>query len=375
VKAKRAPQHRRLKANPPCNLGEGWNSTLTLIFKALPERIRDILYTHTIKLDTQGNLAHFTPLPSLFTMLDDVEKHGERRRLIPLWLSDISSLNDPLEGQALTQFVTDHSAAATQISAPADADRARIEKILTRAEIDEIAGFCRWLAESRVADNFSTSSGKLRRVFICSFTRQADRLDLWRAYGRDGKGVCLVMKLDRAVRRLSTRSTEMPLYRVHYEDYQKAITWKQLYPVISPIWAAIRKSNSAAARTQEADFANQTLFRLLSNEMEILFHLYKHNQYRSEDEMRFAESYDLRDKHAYAPAGAPLFQRGIRVRNDISRVFSYSDPFLLGDSDSEIIIGPRVPNPDRLIITLEALCNRLWPGRTPRIRKSTVPYR
>jgi hypothetical protein len=157
------------------------------------------------------------------------------------------------------------------------------------------------------------------------------------------------------------------LYYVRYLDEDKATVWKMLANHLRPIYAMAESmglESGSALRTRATVVA----------ECEQIFHLYKHQQYLNEHEMRLIKTYDADDPNCY-PKSTDPFEPGLRSDLEINRVYCYSNPFFLGGRDCKIIIGPRVAQAERLNITLSTYVKKLWGTEAPEVSVSNVPYR
>lgn len=337
-------------------------------------QVDQILRRHRLsKVPEDTHLAHFTSVESLGKILSAYEDHRElsdywpqpKLQPIPLslWRSDVSCLNDPLEGRALFEFVK-------------TASKRRRAKVWGKMMFDDDE----WLGlENTISEVFETPAGEprsrqkpLRRVLIASFTMLAhgeeERLDLWRAYGINAAGVCLSMPLKIAIENLGEAT---PLYRVEYSELAKATTWRMLWNHLSAIRKAARGSLPAEDPKGKIRPEDQSEIKRLC---EKLFHVYKHAQYENEREVRLVHVVDSDEPDRYHKKGV-FFGPGLRTDLSLNRVFSYSPPFFMASPDSRIIIGPRAKEADRLASTLEAYFGMLWGDNAPAVRVSTVPYR
>jgi hypothetical protein len=349
-----------------------FSSEVTDLLSALKEEVSGVLMRHSVStLADAGYLSHFTKQENLIRILQSYSAAPRAKdSFLRLWLSDVSCLNDPLEGKALFQFVDDSS----RSSGPKEWGRKKFSEsdwADLRKMVDWIRGYSADLVatqqDAALASDLANrqKDGVSRRILVCSFTRDMDRLDLWRAYGEDGTGICLSMPLGQAVTRLRSYPDPVSgLFSVRYLNEEKATAWAMLVNHLKPIYANSQTMSSES---------EQALRAVVISECERIFHLYKHEQYRNEHEMRLIKTFDIEEPKSFA--GSDEFAPGVRTSLELNRVYAYSDPFFLGSKDSKVIIGPRVREPARLATTLSTYLKELWGEDAPQVQLSTSPYR
>lgn len=356
----------------------------------LKKRIKEIFFSHARKENSREAIENTESFISHFTTLDGFMKICKSslcksKKKMPeglrLFLSDTTYLNDPFEGDALYEYldsVPDRSAehqrernSIREEFSPLEFHQKQDSYSLNRSEADEILDFLERLGVKGTAAKSNGNTAINERIFVCSFTSRDDYLDLWRAYGNDGNGVCLSMKAGESIKRLENygeppRNPDYQLYRVAYDNAEKARTWLQLLPRIREIVRLVKDD-------QGLDWSNVQA-EILSD-LTMLSHLYKHEQYSSEGEVRLIRKAHIADSNVLFKSKNKKTPEHLHVDVTGNRVFSYSPPFFFGNSvNSRLIIGPKVPDGKRLRVTLSAYLKTLWPKKTPRVELSTVPY-
>lgn len=208
----------------------------------------------------------------------------------------------------------------------------------------------------------SSAGDVLPSVFICSLTKEGDRLDLWRAYGQDGGGYCISFEFDGAQHDNelasrnrdnlrffdnSTRKSDAHrkdntgfrggaapiLYEIQYSD--EAIE-KTLNEIHAPLSAALSVARSIP------DLEDEIEVIIAETILELLF-LYKDEQYSSELEVR-------------AITVSPIGDVGVKMdARSPGRLYVETAPFLF-KTNTRIIVGPKVPARD----VLPAIWNIRW---------------
>jgi len=332
----------------------------------LHEEVKSVFHRHLVQPNRTNDLqlSHFTKQESLIKILHSYEKHRPpdwllKKHYLSLWLSDVSCLNDPLEGKALFDFVEYWSRVGgfKQFGS----------KSFSSSEWEDLRHIAGWLRGDAARVMSSSRDPVVRRILICSFTQDTDRIDLWRAYGADGSGICLSMPAAEAISRLQAYKDRVSaLYHVRYSAEDKATTWTMLNNHLKPL---LELSQQIVLEDDKESLRTKVVA-----ECEQVFHLYKHQQYRNEHEMRLLRTFDLTEPSCFAnPRDG--FGPGLRVDLELNRVYAYSNPFFFGDTDSQIILGPKVHDASRLATTLSTFLEQLWPSHAPGVGLSTAPYR
>lgn len=186
----------------------------------------------------------------------------------------------------------------------------------------------------------------LPSVFICSLTKESDRLDLWRAYGNDGNGFCISFDYDgsstddydvlrnrvnQAIfseaptwQKVDSLGVEPPLlYDVFYEDAEVEYALDLLSGPLKKLQALAQKNNSI-----EGDVR-----RCIAEILLELLYLYKDEQYKNEREVRAVSVF---------PIGSALVSADERTPG---RLYVKTNPFVF-ESTSHIVVGPKIAEKD-----------------------------
>ena len=163
-----------------------------------------------------------------------------------------------------------------------------------------------------------------RGAQIVSFCRELDRLDLWRNYAENGEGVCLVMPLKTAA--LAVDGEPWNFYRVAYDQRSMARAWTLLFKPLTALLAC-------AAEWPVADGADQ-----IQDELSRLFFIFKHEQFRSEREIRLLHK-----------GNDPL-----QCLMDPQRTILPTPKFFMAGKGCKIIVGPRAPDRNKRAAYLDA---------------------
>lgn len=310
---------------------------------------------------TDTSFAHFTDFPTLEKMLPlarDGEPHIASNHLR---LYNVEYLNDPSEGCRLFQYMKQHPKCGNVFNT---------------------------LFETLDKESAISVLHEDLSVYVCSFTLRSDRLDLWRAYGRDGEGVCIVTPvlafegntefhalaehLKEAHRPAGMHETALGsagkqagkdtaqrqtaprvLYRVKYEDDEIRETLEELLAPLEKI------TNQLLALDEQMRSALRKCVIALM--IDILF-LYKNQEYKNEEEARliFAAQIDH-----------PMLELDDRSPG---KLFVRTADFLFEWEDSRIIIGPRVKDKKAVELNLKYRLHK-HDLKSVRVEQSQVPYR
>jgi len=292
---------------------------------------------HAVKdEDAPFGVAHYTDRKAMESMLSSSPK--DKTNVLRLY--NIAYFNDPDEGKRLIDFTEDRLGRPNPLG-----------NFITPSNDPNKSN--PWLDQSS-------------HVYVCSFALVVDRLDLWRAYGKDGHGYCIVTQLSvfrgDAGKPLmggswgdeAGLSTEIPLNKVLYGDGEVKSALKKLAPILDAIESAIPKTHAARASINEIVIA--TVSELL--------YLYKSSEYASEREARVVMALKL------------SAQRLKRDKRETSvRLYTETVPMLFKSSGSKIIIGPKVQDVASAIVDLEHnLACQGWTDNCP-VKHSTIHYK
>jgi hypothetical protein len=213
-------------------------------------------------------------------------------------------------------------------------------------------------------------------VYIGSFTLRGDDLDLWRAYGRDGEGCCIVTPFEafdpELLNETESRhggeivmvsegdkeaSNPVPntLYAIRYEDKDLKKTIGRLEGILRQL-VQKRKLLTTDAEAEQLD----QIVRLV---LSPILYLYKHEQYKSEKEARMLGDFDISANFLTLDARNP------------SRVFVEASDFLFHHNGSRIILGPKVLNGTAIELNLKYRLARNQFIETTKVERSRVSYR
>ncbi|MHB1956695.1 MAG: tetratricopeptide repeat protein, partial [Sulfobacillus sp.] len=320
----------------------------------------EAIKTDHIPKEQNEGVAHFTRFQTLEQMLP--VRSGDSP-MNHLRLYNVEYLNDPHEGCRLFQGMKDSE---------------KYPVIYSR------------LFDKLDKDPFISLLHKDLSIYVCSFTLRSDRLDLWRAYGRDGEGVCIFIPLEVFGRSANfhalgehlkdarkpagisgeshpsantsvmkdgpqntTQSVPRVLYLVRYEDTEIDKTLDRLHPHLNRIAALVTEPHG-----QEAEALRKCTVALLSD---ILF-LYKNQEYKNEQEARLVFA---------ASIGHPMLELDDQAPG---KLFVKTDNFLFKHANSRIIIGPRVREKKAVELNLKFRLTKHG-FSTTKVEQSQIFYR
>jgi len=300
-------------------------------------------------------VAHYTDMKALRSML------SEGKNVLRMY--NIGYVNDPSEGRSLVQY--------------------------SRKKEGEGYVLHRFF-ESDEEENEEAPPV----VYFASFSLKEDSLELWRPYGRDGAGVCLVIParvfsdepgkshvLHRYLaanmipvsagkseeqaeegeepNRQDTRPA-LTLYWVRYEDKDKEEALKALNEPLKKIHEEVEKSGF---QDEARNRIHETVRMILGD----ILYLYKNAKYKSEQEVRLL---------AARPPTARDLKIEENVRDDETRhLYIETRPFLFETDGYRVILGPKMKDRSAARMEIEYLWHKYgFPGRLE-IKSSKVPYR
>jgi hypothetical protein len=215
-------------------------------------------------------------------------------------------------------------------------------------------------------------------VFTVSLTQEADRLDLWRAYGRDGAGYCLVLPVEQEagesayVRNRSAslgylsdaidndddrqkKKHDIPcLYWIQYSDKEVIAALDAIATPLDTVLGLKDKMPDSAWK-EVASCATAILIELL--------YLYKDEQYSTEKEARALSVMRLDHPRVQPDERTP------------GRLYCETAPFLFNTPGSEVILGPKVQDATAAIWNIRYRLTKMGIDGNTVVRKSSVPYR
>ena len=187
------------------------------------------------------------------------------------------------------------------------------------------------------------------QLYLVSFCNDMDRLDLWRAYGEDGTGVCMVMPLQTAAKAVAR--TDWTFFRVMYDEPAMRRAWILLEKPLTQAWAATRTMGMA----KQANALKQILAAVSRCSIS------KHPQFATENEIRLVYQ------------GTNPRPRTAQVRNEWRPVLD-TEPFFLKGANCKVILGPKIQERNRKITSLQVWLAKVFRNDTPEVQISGVPY-
>lgn len=230
-------------------------------------------------------------------------------------------------------------------------------------------------------------------VYVASFSLRNDHFDLWRTYGHDGEGCCVVTPLS-AFRQ---EGDGLPLNLVYEAELAergalpeesrpasaamraRLAESHRRTPVVKPVLYRVEYDTVAASEVLErlrapleviAKFKQQlkkgaavvdALVRILVSD---ILYLFKAEIYQAEQEARILVAFDLASSY---------------VKSEVSalpaKLYVETEPFLFSQHGSRIIIGPNVTDCAAVYLDLRyRLARNQWSAPTE-VEYSTVRYR
>ena len=337
-------------------------------FTRLTDKVDAIQKTHQQFDQTQELVAHFTRPEALPFMLPVPLPEGEPQELHYLRCYNIAYVNDPQEGQRLVQRGGESTHPICDFFEP----------------------------DSSPASEPMEWKGQEIGVYVGSFTLRCDELDLWRAYGHDGLGYCMViprsvfsddagsvqsLMAHRAIT-ISRPAVEigdvdevddapsippppagtvpLTLHRVLYkdDDVDSALT-----ALKSPLQTLKALKKKIAKEDVDASARFATLVRIALSE--ILF-LYKNKAYAEEKEVRILTALPIDSEHLTLDGDNTSMPR---------RVYARTEPFLFERAGGQIIVGPKVKDKVEAILDLKYRLSAHKVLKNTEVKPSAVPYR
>ena len=326
-----------------CGLKKSLFKRLRLMLQSLLKLVITIrTEKHSITEDVTL-VAHYTDSNALKSMLSINEIENNSLRLF-----NVAYVNDPSEGQKLIRFK--YQLVDNDPSNPLHAFFGKDPNVPI-------------IPEERInlqEHDFWT--------FIGSFSLVKDRLDLWRAYGRDGNGFCILTPLNAFQKKLKkqvadefldndqNRCAGGPLYKVCYEDLDAQETLTRLSVPLHNIVLELKKKNYS-------DTASKAIRRLVVTIISELLYLYKDKEYETEKEVRMIVA---------RPFDSPQLKRQPKDLHE--RLYIETDSLFFESEGCQIVIGPKVASREEVEIDiLHRLAKLGWPHCS--VQHSQVKYR
>ena len=316
------------------------------ILKALTDitkKCEAILKQH--REDDEIKFSHYTK----FSALNNILQGGNSNHLR---LYNVAYFNDPLEGMSLPNAFGD--------------------------------GMCEFFYGDKDAISHEIEAGgKLFSVYVCAFTANEDRLDMWRAYGNNGDGYSITsmipdnMKADEehgfafqmhdsilsSLQNVQDASPEsdapkdddkISIYKVRYGDVAEE-TFKSLKEPLNTLKDILEGiDNEEVSQTAKA-----VAIQILAD----LRYLYKDKEYKSEDEYRIIRVIEAgNEKLKCDETSQP------------PRFYMETLPFLFQEEGCKITIGPRVIEKAATKIYIEQYLHKNNWGTT-KVVHSKIKYR
>lgn len=333
-------------------------SNLCEAFFGLSGKVEEIKQQHLIRDGDKAitEVAHFTTLDALHSMLPvsdgistEADCYSGQSRVLRLY--HIAYMNDPQEGRRL-------------LDKKRHKDAELLHEFFATPEGGNNHNF---LWENQ---EFS--------VYCGSFTLRVDRLDLWRAYGRDGAGYCVVIPAkvfqpapeskplhvmhdalrrgDEVLAAVKTNQSQAPaLYRIRYQTDEAEKTLATLKPRLE----AIKNIKNTVNNPKVTEMINSLVRIVISD----ILYLYKNEEYASEEEARMIVAHNIANK-------------ALKLDNqNPPRVYVETDAFLFRDEGTRIIIGPKVTDKVAAELNLKYRLARHSLLKTTAIKWSKIEYR
>ncbi len=312
-------------------------------------KVEDLTYHMSITKITDDitHACHFTDLDALHSMLDLDHSFERQKGYNLLRQYHVSYMNDPDEGMDLVKK--------------------------GRAIDHPIKDFFLNFDDNSHLHNYG--------VFTASFTKEKDRLDLWRAYGRDASGLCLA--IPSTTFHNSSKSHSLTGYIKHFGDAKTPLAFKQEQATSNQSINNLYLVDYSDEKKHKAlDYLENTLSEITSliegvdncdNKEKInslvrdilspLLYLFKNKEYETEKELRLISAHDLSDKN-------------LRLdERKIPRIYMPTKPFLFETPGTEIIIGPKANDPIATKLDLEFRLKRHGFDKNVKVKFSEVRYR
>lgn len=347
-------------------IGKKFDGFFELLMK-LHSEVQEIQQEHIVTESGRGadtKVAHYTVLAALYSMLPENPMEGRRSNCLRLY--NIGYMNDPREGKRL-------------LSPAKDADPA-----LKNSE--HLKEFFPEKSEGK-PDYPIPWQGQKFSVYVGSFTLEPDRLDLWRAYGKDGEGFCIVLPLDAfnqeplrggihlmqsdlgtdASRNPETEEGVPKLYEVYYTKEKAERALSRLAESLMDIKEARDAIVDASRVSSESKSDGKELIdSLVRAIVSGVLYLYKDEEYENEREARILMGFDINAKRLKLETAAE--------RKAPQHVYVETKGFLFEKEHSQIIIGPKVAEKAAVYLNIQKrlACNNLLKTE---IKMSEITYR
>ncbi len=327
-------------------------------FVKLLAKIHEIETKHYF--DYKKPLAHFTGSSTISSILP-LDKQIQNKNVLRLFNTDY--MNDPMEGKRLGDYPSE------DIDKPEETDESkRCSEADMKKAAETSKRIKRLFKYHQSADNKPVIDIP-PAMYATAFTQDIDGLNLWRAYGQDGTGLCIVISpqmlkkykpetgsQDHLNNGETDNMTEMPLFRVKYETSELVDTLALLHDPLNCLLAMTTKTGELNAfKNQVEEAVKSSLFRLLF--------LYKHKQYDTEQEVRAIRQLSLDDENIKLSEQTP------------GRLYCETSPILFKGEEAKIIIGPKAVEPTALLWEIRKRLAHNQFAEDTKVTLSKVPYR
>jgi TPR repeat protein len=347
-------------------IGKKFEDFFELLMK-LHSEVQNIQEKHVVNENGRGadtKVAHYTVLPALYSMLPETPTEGRKANCLRLY--NIAYVNDPREGKRL-------------LSPAKDAD----SPLKNSEHLKEF-----FPEESEGKPDYPIPwQGQKFSVYVGSFTLEPDRLDLWRAYGKDGEGYCIVLPLNAFNQEpltggihlmqsdLGTHASRTPeteegvpnLYEVYYTEDKAEEALSSLAGSLINIKEARDAMIKASRIPSKSKCSGKELINSLVRAIVSgVLYLYKDKEYENEREARILMGFDINAKRLKLETAAE--------RKAPQHVYVETKGFLFEKDHSQIIIGPKVAEKAAVYLNIQKrlACNNL--SKTE-IKISEITYR
>ena len=316
-------------------------SNVLQLFDSLRHEVQEIKLDHALSEDeAPEGIAHFTTLETLHSMLpsESALSFSSKRGISHfLRLYNLSYVNDPQEGKILLLGEGEEA------------------KTIQEFFPSSLPG-SHWTDDHLYSETVPLS-GLSFSVYVGSFTLRSDRLDLWRAYGQDGTGFCIVTPVQAFLQRAevseqafaglaaseeNNSDISMTLFRVEYKRQKIALTRSRLNSHLKKISKARARLSNETKNSEAVESQFDLTVRAILSDV---LYLYKHEEYKNEEEVRMLAPFAISARLVSADERTP------------ARLYVRTKPFLFTPG-SKIIIGPRVQEREAVRLELKHRLDR-----------------
>lgn len=306
------------------------------------EELTDAQYKEIIKQQEKNTMiAHYTTMEGMLGMLNNVTINHDEISLT-LWASNIFALNDPEElmyGYSIIRKWLPKIESELCVN-----DNIKLSRIWSIANVSQKHSLCNKLLQESIRKHSNVP-------YIISFSRVIDNLAMFRMYGNEASGVCLVFSYG-AMKETCT------LYDVCYNENLANCHFSP-YEMLKTVYKLYLKSQEDKVNKDEDKF--QLMLQHLITYILITAPYLKRGDYEYEKEIRYSDLYKLSDSIKF---------RASKNGN----IIPYKEVNIPWQAVERIIIGPRAKFESSKYAIELALKTK---GITciPRIERSKSKYR